>query len=241
MNIAATLKRSLSILPIGRCPLCTLPASSGRFCHGCSQDIAQSRAAGGPRCPKCHLFLGSDGYCPECPDLAMQIRRLEFAFDYVPPLEQLILQFKEGKRYQMASALAGLIANSDSQILVNAGSDSVLVAVPSDLKALRRRGYNPAWQFARQLSKQTSLPLLNEVLLKRSTRQQQKGLSAQARRLHMIDRFYCRYPLARQHVILVDDVLTTGATLQACAQALRAASVRHVDAIVIARAIPKQQ
>ena len=111
-----------------------------------------------------------------------------------------------------------------------------MIPVPLHRKRLRARGYDQALELARPLARAFELPLLGEGLLRLRSTMAQSQLSAPARRRNVRGAFVV--PHASQlpaHVVLIDDVMTTGATLHAAAQALRRAGVRRVDAWVCAR------
>lgn len=115
----------------------------------------------------------------------------------------------------------------------------VIIPVPLHPKRLRERGYNQAALLAKQLEKISGLPVLEEALVRVRDTLPQTNLNAQQRKENMREAFYCPEPaLAGRQVLLIDDVCTTGATLEACSLALRRAKVRSVWALSLAR--PKE-
>jgi len=164
--------------------------------------------------------------------------RVIAAFDYAAPGDVLIQQFKQ-HRFQSARLLADLLAAAATQIdLPPWWSHAVLVPIPSTQPALLKRGFNPAAELARQLAKRLKLPVRPDWLLRHPaahTQPPQKQLSRDAR-LWMQQRAYvCPLALNAAHVLLVDDVMTTGATLHSAANVLLDAGAARVWGLVAAR------
>ncbi len=113
------------------------------------------------------------------------------------------------------------------------------VVVPTPLSGLRRRtrGYNQAEALAKPLARELGLPLWSKALeRRRHTPTQARSADAEERRRNVAGAFRCREPaIAGQRVLLVDDVTTTGATLEACARALREGGARSIWGLAFAR------
>jgi ComF family protein len=116
----------------------------------------------------------------------------------------------------------------------------VLVPVPLDPARGRERGYNQAALLAAPVAKALGLPALPDVLQRTRPTRPQVGLNAGERRANVRGAFACGNPsaVAGRRVLLVDDVMTTGATLEACADALTAAGAAQVYGLVVARDLP---
>jgi competence protein ComFC len=113
----------------------------------------------------------------------------------------------------------------------------VIVPVPLHPRRLRERGYNQATLLARELGKGVDLPVLENVLIRVRDTSPQVDLSAEERKENVREAFHCPDDrLAGKDVLLIDDVYTTGATLEACSLALRQRGVRTVWAFTLARA-----
>ena len=116
-------------------------------------------------------------------------------------------------------------------------SGAIIVPVPLHRRRHRERGFNQAALLAREFSQQLSLPLDETTLIRHRATASQVGLDAEERRGNVRDAFQCTSDgLAGAHVVLVDDVRTSGATLEACGTALRRGGAVRVDTFTLARA-----
>ena len=114
-------------------------------------------------------------------------------------------------------------------------SDGLVVPVPLHRARLRERGYDQAALLARALARRAGLPIALRGLVRRRAPAAQAGRDAAARRANLRDAFVATTPCAGRPVVLVDDVLTTGATADACARALRTAGARAVHVLTVGR------
>jgi len=119
---------------------------------------------------------------------------------------------------------------------LNLPEADVIIPVPSGFKGLKLRGFNQCYFVAKELSEITGLPLQSRLLYKKKETPPQVGLSAIARRLNLRGAFAMRGKLAGERVLLVDDVITTGTTMNECAKTLRRAGASVVTAVSLARA-----
>jgi ComF family protein len=193
------------------------------LCVQCGDDLAPARAAG-PRCARCSER-----------DSPMQLARS--AAHYEGSLREIVHAFKYDRRRPLARPLAALMRDAGRDVL--AGADAV-VPVPLHPWRLLQRGFNQA----EDLSREMGLPVWH-ALRRRRDGPPQATLAAAARRANVRDAFapgrllHLRHPrLARRNgtVVLIDDVMTTGETLDACARVLLDAGVRNVRALTAARA-----
>ena len=115
--------------------------------------------------------------------------------------------------------------------------EGVLMPVPSDKKKLKIRGYNQAEELAKELSKVLQIPVITDNLIKIKSTKSQMELSKEERGINLEGAFIIKKPteLAGKRIFLVDDVYTTGSTMEECAKVLRNTGVKQVWGIVLAR------
>lgn len=199
----------------------------------------------GAACPRCALPLPSPpGHadappeaCGACLSQPPPLRRAHAACLYASPLDRLLPRFKFHHDLAAGRLLAQLMAEGCAAL----PRPDVLVPVPLHPGRLRLRGYDQALELARPLARALDLPLCPGLLRRVRATAPQSRLDGAARRRNLGKAF--AVPAAAgdgadampAHVALVDDVMTTGATLHAAARALRRAGVRRVDAWVAAR------
>ena len=216
------------------CPLCLGAARAGGPCAGCLEDI-QASAPQGVRCPVCALALPQGVPCPDCALLKPAFDRVITAFDYCDPADQMIWQLKNAGRFHHARFLAQLLAQSAQQGGVVHEGITILLPVPSSSQALRRRGFNPAGEIARQVAARLNLAYRPGLMRRYGRGKEQKQLSRAARTASLLGRYVCTARIEGAVVAVVDDVLTTGATLHAVAQTLKQAGAVRVVGLIVAR------
>ncbi len=199
----------------GRCVVCGM--ASGRsvdLCLPCETDLpapAPARPGRGP------------------------LASLHAAFGYAPPVDRLLPRLK----FHGDLAAGRVLAAGMARALAAAPRPEALVPVPLHPARLRSRGYDQALELARPLARSLGLPLLVGALRRVRATAPQTHLDRHARRRNLAGAFRVRDGVVLPaHVALVDDVLTTGATLRAAATALRDAGVARVDGWACARAAP---
>ena len=208
-------------------------------CLGCAQ-----RTPGG-LCPTCTAELtrvpnpclgcGLARPVAQCPrrSAAWHVDAVVAPFVYGPPLDHYVhaLKYRGARALGRALGLAVLPA-----LGVARGDVDALVAVPLHRARLRERGYNQAGEIARTLARELRLPLLQRGIERRAAGPSQTGQSALQRRASVAHAFAVRRNLDGQRVAIVDDVLTTGATVNALAAALRDAGAVRCVVWAVARA-----
>ncbi|WP_454675643.1 phosphoribosyltransferase family protein [Achromobacter pestifer] len=215
--------------------MCGARVAGARLCDGCTADIVAPPSGGRPRCPRCALRLpATASHCVACLRGPRAYIRTIAAFDYAPPTDALIQLLKTRLRLSMAPVLARLLA---AAIRRDGGlTDGVmLVPVPASRASLRQRGMNPAGEIARSLAAELALPLVRNALRRRRETPRQTSLSRRARQQGAAGLFEGLSAVRGRHVAVVDDVMTTGSTVQAAAEALLAAGASSVTVLVVAR------
>lgn len=222
------------------CPLCDGPAHSGRLCPGCTADVRHSMRHHPWRCARCALALPADIDCPDCACEPGPLQTVVAAFDYISPADSLILRYKNARQFQLATTFAWLAFDALREtrpdwLLPSGPCDAQLIPIAASQRSLRRRGFNPASEFATQLARLLNIPVEHSLLYRETDRQKQTTLNRDQRRANTAHLYYCARNSSLARAILVDDVVTTGSTLNAAARALAAAGVKQVCAVVIAR------
>lgn len=194
-----------------RCRLC-LDLSEETLCPACRVDL--------PWLPAMQRML----HRPYGPELA--------AFSYEFPINSLIVSAKYHGATGTCRLLGELLADS---LVRPAEPADCLVPVPMPRGRVLKRGYNQAEEIADALGRAWNIPLRVDVLKRRGWQPQQQGAPRRVRRANLKAAFVGQADLAGRAVLLVDDVATTGATLEACAEALYKAGASRVSAVVVAR------
>ncbi|MEO7034801.1 MAG: phosphoribosyltransferase family protein [Polyangiaceae bacterium] len=194
-----------------------------------------------PRCAACEAFSpGLSGYCTECGspepllDVALHIAGVPvFAgARYAEPLATAIHRFKYANAPELSGTLAALSARAIDLLGIEAGD--MWVPVPLHPLRLAERGYNQSALLARELSRLARGPVDARRLCRLRHTEQQAKRDRRARSQNVAHAFGARPRAQRQRVVLVDDVVTTGATLGACIAALRAAGDHVVGCVAAA-------
>lgn len=150
---------------------------------------------------------------------------------YTGHAKDLIWKLKFSHAIDVAGIISGVMA--DRLIFDH---DTILIHAPTATSRIRQRGFDQAALIARALSRRTSLPYRDG--LGRLNQVRQVGAGRKERTTHLKEAFWVKHPtkIHGRHVVLVDDVLTSGATLEAAARALKKAGAKRVDAVVFAQA-----
>lgn len=214
-----------------RCAACGAPGRRAAevLCAGCRRALPWLTA---PCCERCALPLPhARARCP-ARDAAFDGAWAAVAYDGAAREAMHALKFASAR--PLASVMAAQIAATAPPQLL-ARPDAVLVPVPPHPRRRRARGFDPAELIAAELARRTGLPLWRALRRGRAP-SRQLGASREARRDGANLHFAARGP-APARVVLVDDVQTTGATLEACARALREAGSAQVSALTWARTL----
>ena len=203
------------------------------FCDECLSGVPRVEP---PLCIRCGSGLGesTSHLCARCRSTPPQIERIRSAVYSEGALREAIHAFKYEGITALATPLANLMVDywSRRPMLVD-----VVVPVPLHRGRLRRRGFNQAAMLAREFSHQVHLAVDDVSLQRHRATAAQVDLDAEQRKENVRDAFRCvGDELRGKHVLLIDDVCTTGSTLGACAAALRQGGAESVQALTLARA-----
>lgn len=222
------------------CVLCSLPSANEPVCTACAADLP---APIGLQCPRCALPLQTNpsGMTIDCPDCAHHKPAFDTAvaaWSYSFPVDALIQDFKYGHHLYLAGFLGQHLAQTlKRQWAAQPGARKPDLIIPMPLHAtrLRSRGFNQAAEIARHVSNYLDIPWSSNSLIRIYDTAPQAGLHRNERWSNLRGAFACPKPLTDTRILLIDDVLTTGASLSACAEVLQHAGASQVDVAVIAR------
>lgn len=220
-----------------------------KYCINCGKE-------GGYLCPDCFSLIDifEQQYCPFCfpPKIVFEgktcisckkfkkLNGLYCAASYDSFIvKKLINQFKYGPHIkELSKPLASLIINHLMNLnKLSTFNNFSLIPVPLHKKKLRQRGFNQAQELAKELSETLKIPIINNVLIKIKQTPAQMELKKEEREKNIRGVFSCQKPdlIRDKKILLVDDVLTTGSTMEECTRALKGAGAKEVWGIVAAR------
>jgi ComF family protein len=221
------------------CLACGGRGSGGRdLCQACHAGLPWLRAA----CLRCALPLPGpvplmDRLCGACMQIAFDRDRappeaIHASFVYAPPLDRLLPRFKFHGDLAAGRLLAALMREHAPTL----PRDAAIVPVPLHRTRLRGRGYDQALELAKPLAVACGLPLRDDLLRRARATAAQSRLHADQRKRNLRDAFDVEPGRGLPGcAVLVDDVMTTGATLHSATKALRQAGVARIEAWVCAR------
>ncbi len=221
------------------CVACHRP--NAWLCADCRQAIEVIQP---PVCQRCGLSLrevqtadARGSTCKRCQRAPLQVDRLLAYGFHGGPLRQAIHEFKYSDLRSLAGPLGQLMAEGWTTLAPQDLQPDVIVPVPLHPSRHRQRGYNQAALLAQELGSSLRCPVIQDVLIRIKATAPQVDLDAQERKVNVHNAFRCTdNRLLGKHVLLIDDVCTTGATLESACIALRESGAQSVWAYTLARA-----
>jgi len=208
----------------------TCPACGGYSCGGFCADCVAELPCVAQACERCGLPRPV-AYCPRR-GATWHVDAVIAPFVFRPPLDHYVHALKYGGARSLGRAFARLLTPA---VRAAAADIDALVAVPLHRTRLRERGYNQAAEIGRALGRELGLPLLQHRIERQRGSPSQTTQGAGQRWASVADAFTVRRSLAGQRLAIVDDVITTGATVNALAVALRTAGAARCVAFALAR------
>lgn len=216
------------------CLLCGAPGQNDRdLCPGCHQELPYNTIA----CRCCAIPLKADPdqflICGQCQRTPPSFAQAFAPFIYRPPVDTLIQGLKFHGRLTVARLLGELLGEALIQ-----GSNPLpeyLIPVPLHPSRLRERGFNQALELARPVARRLGIPLIADGVLRTRQTLPQSQLNVNSRRANMRGAFVVSRALHARHVAILDDVMTTGSTVEELAQALRKAGIAEIQVWACAR------
>ena len=227
LNFCIEIGRSL--LPQS-CTLCGASSITKLICVECDADLPRLPRKG---CAVCALPLASGKVCGACLDSPPRYARVTAPFIYGFPVNALIHAYKYGGRLALARPLGTALAQAVARDV------DAIVPMPLSPRRLAQRGFNQALELARVVGGLTGIPLMSHACRKVIETPSQAALPWGERAKNVRHAFVCDADLRGKRVAVMDDVLTTGATLNELARVLRKAGAREVSGWVVARALPR--
>lgn len=227
MNIRSIFNRSFE----QHCLLCGAISSAQPVCRACHAELPWHRQ---PQCPQCALPTPGGEICGACLKQPPAFGRTHAALTYAFPLDRVIPRLK----YHGQLAIVPVLGSSLAETVTIQPRPDLLIPMPLHPTRIRERGFNHASEIARVVAKQLDLPLDTTRCQRIRDTPPQMGLKHDARRRNVRGAFTCLGDVQGQHIALIDDVMTTGTSLDELAATLRRAGAREVACWVVARTLP---
>jgi ComF family protein len=198
------------------------------LCTGCDADLSHYRA---PACPVCALPTPGGQTCGACLQHPPAFDRTLAAFSYHFPIDRLLHAFK----YSGNLALTEILAKPLALLATNHPKPDLLMPMPLHPGRLRERGFNQSLEIARPISRWLDIPLTADASQRTRNTPTQAGLKLKERRRNVRGAFACDLDLCGKKIAVLDDVMTTGATLNEISRILKNRGASEVNAWVVAR------
>ena len=215
---------SLVFPPI--CPICNRIAPFSGICPGCEKKLTPVT---GPHCAKCGKTVDEgEKYCIDCRQGTHVYDEGCAAYEYDEYMSTSMYRFKYNGKREFANWYAGAMAKRLSA-KIRGWDPQVIIPVPVHRSRLKKRGYNQAALIAKELSKHVKIPVRNDLASRVAATKVQKELGALSRQNNLKKAFNVTPNVVKyETVLIVDDIYTTGATIDALAHVLKAAGVKKV-------------
>jgi len=187
-----------------------------------------------PLCPNCGRSQASGIVCPDCRQRQTEIDGIRSLFRFDEVIRKAIHQLKYRNLKAISPCLAELLAD---YLGSNRLPGEALVCVPLHPRRLRERGYNQSSLLAREMGKRIGMPVIEDCLIRvKQAQPQVRAVDVAERWRNVADAFVCRdEKVSGKQIILIDDVCTSGATLESCAAVLKGKGTASVWGLTLAR------
>ena len=216
-----------------RCPVCgeIVKEKEHLICRKCIKNLPFVKS---PYCIRCgkEIISEDDAYCDDCKS-EREFTAGRALCNYTDDLAHIILKIKYGNKREYIEGFAKLLALRYKKFLDVANIDCIM-PVPLHKSRQRQRGFNQSEILAGCLSKYLGIPVYTKCLYRIKKTKDQKGLS-RAERLHNLDNAFVvkEFPNKVKNVLIVDDVYTTGTTIEKCAKILKDAGANEIYFLTI--------
>ncbi|MBK6632036.1 MAG: ComF family protein [Betaproteobacteria bacterium] len=230
LSIYRTTIQALARLLPQNCFVCGQQSGVSQVCPDCAAAVPYLT---GPLCPVCALPTPDGSICGACQNAPPHYDATSAPFPYAFPVAHLI----QGLKYRHRLPLAGWLANALALCMTSPRVDCIL-PLPLSAQRMKERGFNQAQEIARPLALRLDVPLMSDACIRVLNGAPQASLPWKARQANIRNAFECRIDLTGKSVAVVDDVMTTGATLNEFARTLKLHGARRVENWVAARTLP---
>lgn len=210
-----------ALLPV-RCLLCSASARRG-FCAACSELLPWNIIA----CERCGTNIPEVGICGACLACSPHYDIAIIPFNYLSPIAPYIKMLKYHNQLKIANALGAMIARRVWQH--NATPPDIIVPIPLHKRRLRTRGFNQAAEIAAAIGRDLGIKVSHNILTRIKNTRPQVGLTTRQRLKNVRGAFVANPKNQYQHIALVDDVVTSGGTVNAAARTLKKAGVQQIS------------
>ena len=210
------------------CVLCGAATVHARFCAPCEMALPRLPAA---LCRVCALPLTTGSTCGACLTVPPKYDGVSAPYAYAFPVDALIQAFKYGGDLMLAPVLAAKLGTTEDSCV------DALIPMPLSAARLRERGFNQAHELARLAGRRLGLPVLPHACRKVTDTAPQAALPWKERARNVRGAFVCDVDLGGRRIAVVDDVMTTGSTLDELARILKRAGAAQVRGWVVARTL----
>ncbi len=233
------LERSLSLVFPSQCDLCLSPDRTSLLKGVCDKCYRAVHFIAPPHCHGCGRHVSETGRrCGECASEIFYFDRAFACTVYQGPVRELLHHYKFNDRKHLYRFFVSLLGDFIDQYLDKQSFDT-LCSVPLDKKKKRARGFNQAGLLSRKIAQKLGLPDISAALLRLEGQKSQHLLGKNERRKNIEGKFVLKTARLRvpRHVLLIDDILTTGHTASECAKILKQGGAERVTILACARGI----
>ena len=213
------------------CLLCGAAGTDEMLCPACAADLPRLTE---PCCPRCALPNATGELCGRCLKKPPHFDAALAAYRYDFPADKLIQSFKYGHRLALGDYFGRELARLGATLAAD-----LIMPLPLHDERLRQRGFNQALELSRALADARRLPIDASSCRRTRNTPAQAGLAWRERVKNLRHAFACNTDLSGARIILIDDVMTTGASLDEFARTLKLHGAAEVTALVLARALPR--
>lgn len=218
------------------CLLCHSPVDQDGLCNACHHDMPWLHAN---LCPRCALPSPGNQVCGQCLGTPPAFDACYAALHFEYPVIGIIHRFKYQADWRLGHTLASWLTRGINQQTPEDYRPDRIIPIPLHGSKLRERGFNQAQLLAEGWAKNQSVTLDYSVLQRITPTTSQASLDKAARLRNLEEAFLSKHDLSGQHVLIIDDVMTTGATMEQASLEIRRAGAARVDVACLARAWKK--